>query len=104
MTQQQASLWQQPADVTRRKSHGSRLLNLLWDRFTVGDVLPWVERNELEQAIGTHNFTARISELRRAGYVIENKREGLRSFYRCTGKSDAPTTKQGAHCPTCRCA
>ena len=102
----QTQMWTKPADTARRKSQGGKLFQMLKDSFDRDIRLgmsSWLERNWLEDTSGTHNFTARISELRGEGHVIENKRIGDRSYYRYNGTQDAPTTQIRQHCPTCRC-
>ena len=99
----QTEMWTKPADVKRRGGHATQMLRILQQNAASGLGSGWVDRNHLEREVGTHNFTARISQLRRAGWVIENEREDDRSYYRIAGKQDAPTTQIRKHCETCRC-
>ena len=104
MTQQ--AMWTTTTDKKRRVNQRDRLLQMLKDQYGQ-DIRTgrstWLDRNWLEDTAGTHNFTARISELRGAGHVIENKRAADKSYYRYNGRATGPTTQMRRHCETCTC-
>ena len=95
----QERLWTTEFDIERRKDHTTVLGHALMIYATNGR---WVAREELEKETNTKNFTARISELRAKGFIIENSRSGGTSYYRLVGIQETSTTR-GGHCPTCRC-
>ena len=86
-----------PSDWARWSGHTAQLFECLRS----GE---WRDRDWLEEFTNTKNFTARISNLRQRGYVIQCERsnEAGATRYRMTGYVGVSTTR-GGHCPTCTC-
>jgi hypothetical protein len=88
-----------PHDFARWRGHLKSMFGLLRDG-------GWHMRDELVR-VGTKNFTARISNLRERGCVIECDRldEQGATRYRMTGVLDhSTTTPPDYHCAGCACA
>jgi hypothetical protein len=87
----------EPQDWERWKGHKVKVFNVLRDG-------KWHSRDEIVRRTGVKGFTARISDLRKAGYVVEVNRtndEGG-TTYRILEYVGVDTT--GKHtCPTCTC-
>ena len=82
-------------DLAVHKGHKRQLLEAL-------NTGGWTSRDSLVAAVGTKNFTARISNLREAGYIITCQREGKDggTFYKLEGKVDHSTVDPRV-CPNC---
>lgn len=59
-------------------------------------------RKEISDHVGSENLTARMSNLRQLGFVIDCTRHNGSTFYQITDYVGESTTR-GGHCPTCKC-
>lgn len=87
----------EPLDWERWKGHRVKMFNVLRDGM-------WHSREEIVARTGVKGFTARISDIRKAGYVVECNRasDAGATTYRILEFVGYDTT--GKHtCPTCTC-
>ena len=88
------------ADLKRWKGHRGILLRVLAD-------LKIHDRATLASATNSQNLTARISELRKAGWLIEcevyRRDDTVHTYYQLAGYTGDDNTQARRHCQTCRC-
>ena len=92
----QRSFLPEPQDIDRWSNHKKLLFEILKDQ-------EWHSRNELVARTNTSALTARISDIRKLGYVIECVRTSDQgtTAYRIVDYVGRSTT-QAVHCYCCR--
>jgi hypothetical protein len=87
----------EPQDYERWRGHKRKMFEFMRD-------MKWHSRDAIVEYVGTKGFTGRISDLRKAGYMVpvDRQNDAGATSYRISEYVGYDTT--GKHtCPTCTC-